>query len=120
MLTFLLSPLGKAVGIGAIIIAAFFGFRLWLSSHDAGVRAGYVLLAEKTAADAKAAEMERQRNAASQALDELEKRRAADEINDQAAQAATDLQVAEYEKKLDAAGRQCKLDSADVDFILQH
>lgn len=117
---FVLSPIEKIGGAVAIIVLALFGFRIWLAAHDAGVRSGYVLQVEATAAQAKADEMERQRNAATQALDEAEKRRAADEINDQAAQAAADLQVSEYEKKLDAAGRQCKLDGDDVRFLLDH
>ncbi len=55
-------------------------FRLWLSSHDAALLEGYVLLSEKTAAEAKAAEMERQRNAAALALEENRKRALADAL----------------------------------------
>lgn len=116
----LLSPLEKIGGAVAIVILAFFGFRVWLASHDAGVRSGYVLLAEKTSAEAKATEMERQRNAASQALDEAEKRRSADDIADQAREAEANIQVSEYEKRLAAAGRQCALDGDDVRFLLDH
>ncbi|MEH3125581.1 hypothetical protein [Agrobacterium cavarae] len=56
------------------------GFRLWLSSHDAAMLKGYVTLAEKTAAEARADEMERQRNAAAQALEDYRKRAVADAL----------------------------------------
>jgi hypothetical protein len=92
--------------------------------HDPQVasaaREGYVQLAEKTAAEAKATEMGRQRDAASQALSEASKRQQADELADQAIQAQTDLDTADYEKRLQAAGRACNVDSDDAGFILHH
>lgn len=50
-------------------------------ANDAA-REGYVLLAEKEAAEAQIAEMERQRNAAARALEEYRKRAAADRLTD--------------------------------------
>lgn len=81
---------------------------------------GYVLESEKTTAEAKAAEMERQRNASAQALEEARKRQAADDAAQQAKDAQTDKEIADYEKKLAAANRQCLADPADVQFLQPH
>ena len=81
---------------------------------------GYVLESEKTTAEAKAAEMERQRNASAQALEEARKRQAADDAAQQAKDAQTDKEIADYEKKLAAANRQCLADPADVQFLQSH
>ena len=81
---------------------------------------GYVQESEKTTAEAKAAEMERQKNAASQALSDAAKRQAADEIAQQAKDAETDVAIADYEKKLAAANRQCLIDDADRQFLQSH
>lgn len=120
MMAFLLSPLGKIAGAALLIVGLFLGFRIWLASHDRATLAGYVLLAEKTTAEAKASEMERQRNAASQALSDAQKRQAADELAQQAKDAETDVAIADYETKLAAANRQCLADSGDVKFLLDH
>ncbi len=81
---------------------------------------GYVLESEKTTAEEKVAELERQRNAASQALTEAAKRQAADELAQQAKDAETDVAIADYEKKLATANRQCLADPADVQFLQSH
>lgn len=120
MLAFVMSPIGKIAGVLVVLAGLFIGFKWWLAEHDKTVLSGYVAVAEKTAAEAKAAEMERQRNAASQALDEANKRQAADDLADQASEAQNDIEMAEYEKKLSAANRQCALDDADVQFLQSH
>lgn len=81
------SLLGRIAAFLIAVLLAFGGFRLWLSSHDAALLKGYVLLSEKTAADAKAAELERQRNAAAQALEDYRKRAVADALAQQKRQA---------------------------------
>lgn len=120
MIAFFLTPLGKIVGAGLIVAALFLGFRAWLASHDAGVRSGYVLLAEKTAAEAKATEMERQRNAAAQSLSEFQKRAAADDIADRQKQATLEQDLRANELLLSEKNRSCAADDGDVDFILHH
>ncbi|WP_412474754.1 hypothetical protein ACK83U_00995 [Rhizobium sp. WW22] len=81
---------------------------------------GYVLESEKETAEAKAAELERQRNASAQALEEARKRQAADDAAQRAKDAQTDIEIADYEKKLAAANRQCLADPADVQFLQSH
>ncbi|WP_028747976.1 hypothetical protein [Rhizobium mesoamericanum] len=120
MLAFLVSPLGKLAGAALIVLVAFLGFRIWLASHDKAILSGYVLLSEKTAAEAKAAEIERQRNAASQALDEHRKRLAAAEASEQAAKDTLENEIKAYELQLSEKNRACFADAADRDFILHH
>ncbi|MEH3108964.1 MAG: hypothetical protein PGN22_02805 [Agrobacterium cavarae] len=71
--------------VAAILVAlsVYAGFRIWLHEHDSAILKGYVLLSEKTAAEAKANELERQRNAATQALEEYRKRAVADALTQQ-------------------------------------
>lgn len=114
-----------AIFIAVGVLAGIAVSSLYVSFiHDpkvaAAAREGYVQLAEKTAAEAKATEMERQRNVASQALTDAQKRKEADDVADQARQAQSDAEVADYEKKLQAANRGCTADSDDVEFLLKH
>ena len=74
---------GRALAVLLALLAAFGAFRVWLSHHDATLLSGYVLRVEKTAAEAKANELERQRNAATQALEEYRKRSVADALTQQ-------------------------------------
>jgi molecular chaperone DnaK (HSP70) len=80
-------------------------------------RAGYVLVAEKTAAEARAEEMERQRNAAAQATEEHRKRLQAAQASEQAAKDTLEKEIAEHEKALDAAGAVCRLTDADLRWL---
>lgn len=73
----------KAIWAGAIVIALIAGFKLWLSAHDAALLSGYVLQSEKTALQAQLNEVERQRNAAAQSLEEYRKRAVADALTQQ-------------------------------------
>ena len=75
--------IGRAIALVLIVLLLFVGFRIWLSSHDAAILKGYVLLSEKAAAEARANELERQRNAATQALEEYRKRAVADALTQQ-------------------------------------
>ncbi|PDV89948.1 hypothetical protein CO652_00565 [Rhizobium sp. H4] len=83
-------------------------------------RAGYVLLAEKTASDAKAAEMERQRNAAAQATEEHRKRLEAAQAAEQAAKDTLEQEISSYERQLSEKNRACAVTAADRDWLLRH
>ncbi|MCW0014925.1 hypothetical protein [Rhizobium sp. BT-226] len=83
-------------------------------------RAGYVLLAEKTAAEAKAVEMERQRNAATQATEEHRKRLAAAEAAEQTAKDTLETEIQSYELQLSEKNRACAVTAADRDWLLRH
>ncbi|WP_017993959.1 hypothetical protein [Rhizobium leguminosarum] len=120
MFAFFANPIGKVVGAVGLCVLAFIGFRIWLAAHDANVRSGYVLLAEKTAAEAKAAEMERQRNAAAQATEEHRKRLAAAEASEQAAKDTLENEIRSYELQLSEKNRACAVTAADRDWLLRH
>lgn len=120
MFAFLANPIGKVVGAIGLCVLAFIGFRIWLAAHDANVRSGYVLLAEKTAAEAKASEMERQRNAAAQAVEEHRKRLDAAESENVKSEITREAEIRGYELLLSEKNRKCMADGADVDFINRH
>lgn len=120
MIAFLLSPLGKIAGAVALLAAAFLGFRVWLSAHDAAVLKGYVLVSEKIAAEAELAEVKRQLDAGKIVIasyTEVAKNARAKEL-ETSAQAET--RIKEYEAKLVSLGRRCDLDSADIDELLHN
>ncbi|WP_312809496.1 hypothetical protein [Agrobacterium cavarae] len=77
------SIIWRIVAAILIVLSIYAGFRLWLHAHDSAILQGYVLLSEKTAAEARANELERQRNAATQALEEYRKRAVADALTQQ-------------------------------------
>ncbi|MGO6707586.1 hypothetical protein [Rhizobium johnstonii] len=83
-------------------------------------REGYVLLAEKTAAEAQVVEMERQRNAAAQASEEHRKRLEASQAAEQSAKDTLEQEISAHEKALDAAGSNCRLTDADVRWLRDH
>lgn len=73
----------KAIWSIVLVVALAGGFKLWLSTHDAALLQGYVLISEKTAAESLATEMIRQRNAAAQSLEEYRRRAVADALMQQ-------------------------------------
>ncbi|TBF08738.1 hypothetical protein [Rhizobium ruizarguesonis] len=83
-------------------------------------RAGYVLLAEKTAAEAKATEMERQRNAAARATEEHRKRLEAAQAAEQAARDTLETEIQSYELQLSEKNRSCAVTAVDRDWLLRH
>ncbi|MDQ1186100.1 hypothetical protein QE369_002519 [Agrobacterium larrymoorei] len=93
--------IGRAVAFVLALLIAVAGFRLWLSLHDASVLKGYVLLSEKSAAEAKANEMERQRNAAAQALEDYRKRALADALIQQQIEAKQEQAIKDDNQNLD-------------------
>ncbi|MBB3315098.1 hypothetical protein FHT77_000940 [Rhizobium sp. BK181] len=117
---FITGPIGKVLGGSLLLLALIGGFRWWLHEHDATVLSGYVLQSEKVAAEETAREMERQRDAASQALDEFQKRAAADDLVDQQKQATLEQDLKANELLLSEKNRSCAADARDVDFIRRH
>ncbi len=122
MFAFFATPLGRWVGsiVGGLLIIAMIygGFRLWLSSHDASILSGYVLLSEKTTAEAKVTEMERQRNEARQAINDYRKQLETAKAQDAKDDIETESRIRSYELLLSEKNRSCAADQSDVDFIL--
>lgn len=77
--------------------------------------AGYVLKSEKISAEAKAAEMERQRNAATQSLEEYRKRAASAEKAKKEANERLEKLIAE-----DSGDDGLRWNDADVEWLRQH
>lgn len=80
---------------------------------------GYVRIAEKAAADAKADELQRQLDAANTANQSLQ-----DQINQNAVQNAQrekdrENDITGYELRLSAANRRCALNADDIDTIMR-
>lgn len=114
MIAFLFSPLGKIAGGALLIVALIAGGKLWLISHDHAVLQGYVLLSEKTAADAKAAKEAHDKQAAQQALEESRKR-------ELSATQAKDQARADLQKRIAADNDSgCTWTSDDDSFQLRH
>ncbi len=122
IITWLLtSKIGRILLGGLIIVGAFFAFRAWLAWHDSNVaeaaKNGYVLLAEKTAAEAKAAEIQRQLDAAKQSLATFQKRLEAETVQDKIDDQKREDSIRSYELLLSEANRRCAVDQSDIDFI---
>lgn len=95
------SLMARLAALILFVLLVLGGFRLWLSAHDGALLKGYVLLSEKTAAEAKAAELERQRNAAALALEDYRKRAAADALAQQALEAQLEEAIRNDNQKMD-------------------
>lgn len=93
--------IGRAIALVLIVLSLYGGFRLWLHTHDSALLKGYVLLSEKTAAEAKANEMERQRNAATQTLEEYRKRAVADALIQQKLEAQLEEAIRDDNQNMD-------------------
>lgn len=111
--------LGAGVAAG-LVLYHLYAVSIGYPSAKREARAGYVLLAEKTAAEAKAAEMERQRNAAAQATEEHRKRLEASQAAEQAAKDTLESEIRGYELILSEKNRACALTAADRDWLLRH
>ncbi|WP_049732873.1 hypothetical protein [Rhizobium ecuadorense] len=117
----LLDGLKLGAGIAAgLLLYHLYAIAIGYPSAAREARAGYVILAEKTAAEAKATEMERQRNAAAQATEEHRKRLEAAQASEQFAKDTLETEIKSYELQLSQKNRQCVLDRGDVDFLLRH
>jgi len=82
-------------------------------------RAGYVLIAEKTALEAQLAKERRLAIAAAQSLEEHRKRLAASQQAEALASDKLEAEIAENEALLEKSGRRCTADQSDVDFIMR-
>ena len=91
----------KAIWAVVIVIALIAGFKLWLSAHDAALLSGYVLQSEKTALQAQLNEVERQRNAAAQSLEEYRKRAVADALTQQKLEAQLEQAIKDDNQNAD-------------------
>jgi hypothetical protein len=120
MLTFLLSPLGKIAGVGAILVAAFLGFRLWLHNHDKAVLNGYVTIQEKVAAEAERDELKRQLDAGKIVIASYTE--IANNARKKEARTSefAEARIKEYEAKLIETGRSCGLSSDDIGELLNN
>jgi len=102
----------------AAVVALAIGVRVWISYHDTALLSGYVQQAELTAANARAAESKRQASAAQAALDEYQRKLAAEQVNNARAQAALEAEIESYEKNITDSGRACRIDDADRNWLL--
>jgi hypothetical protein len=117
----ILDTLKIGAGIAAgLMLYHLYAVSIGYPSARREARAGYVLIAEKTAAEAKAAEMERQRNAASQATEEHRKRLEAAQAAEQAAKDTLESEINAYELQLSEKNRACAVTAADRDWLLHH
>jgi len=117
----LLDTLKMGAGIAAgLVLYHLYAVSIGYPSAAREARAGYILLAEKSAADARAAEMKRQRNAASQAIEEHRKRLAAADASEQAARDTLETEIQSYELQLSEKNRACAVTAADRQWLLRH
>ncbi|MBX4950222.1 hypothetical protein HJA95_11695 [Rhizobium binae] len=117
----LLDTLKMGAGIAAgLVLYHLYAVSIGYPSAARQARAGYVMLAEKTAAEARAAEMERQRNAASLATEEHRKRLLAAEVAEQAARDTLENEIRSYELELSRENRACAVTAGDRQWLLRH
>ncbi|MFL5019724.1 MAG: hypothetical protein ACJ8EW_26755 [Rhizobium sp.] len=117
----ILDTLKMGAGIAAgLMLYHLYAVSIGYPSAARQARAGYVLVAEKSAAEAKAAEMERQRNAAAKAGEEHRKRLAAAEAAEQAARDTLEIEIQSYELQLSEKNRACAVTAADRQWLLRH
>ncbi|EJB03744.1 hypothetical protein Rleg9DRAFT_2581 [Rhizobium leguminosarum bv. trifolii WSM597] len=117
----LLDTLKMGAGIAAgLMLYHLYAVAIGYPSAAREARAGYVMLAEKTTAEAKAAEMERQRDAAAEATEEHRKRLAAAEASEQAARDTLEIEIQSYELQLSEKNRACAVTAADRQWLLRH
>jgi predicted ATPase with chaperone activity len=80
----------------------------------AAAREGYVVEARATAAEAKAAELQRQVNAGQLVISSYQEIAKNDRTRDEQMAADTETRIRDYEKLLRAAGRRCDLNADDI------
>ena len=91
----------KIIWSVVLIVALAGGFKLWLSMHDAALLEGYVLRSEKAALESQLAELERQKNAAAQSLEEYRKRAVADALTQQKLEAQLEQAIKDDNQNAD-------------------
>lgn len=109
------------IGVGVLVGLAL------ASLHDAWIddpavereaRAGYVLLSEKTALQAQLDEMERQRNAASQTIEEFRRRKLADDLIQSRAEAQAERAI--HDDNKDTQDGDYRWSDDDLGWLCQH
>lgn len=103
----------------AAVLAYAVTYMIIVPLERADARRGYVVLSEKIAAEAEAAELRRQRDASSQSLEEHRKRLAVAQASEEQANGRLEKEIAQNEIALDAAGRSCRVDPADLQWLLK-
>ncbi|KPH10305.1 hypothetical protein CO657_04030 [Rhizobium acidisoli] len=117
----LLDTLKMGSGIAAgLMLYHLYAVAIGYPSAAREARAGYIMLAEKTTAEAKAVEMERQRDAAAEATEEHRKRLKAAEASEQAARDTLETEIQSYELQLSEKNRACAVTAADRQWLLRH
>ncbi|ANK84785.1 MULTISPECIES: hypothetical protein [unclassified Rhizobium] len=117
----LLDALKMGAGMAAgLVLYHLYAVSIGYPSAARQARAGYVLMSEKTAAEARAAEMERQRNAAAGAGEEHRRRLEAAKAAEQAARDTLENEIRSYEFELSQTNRACAVTAADRDWLLRH
>lgn len=91
----------KAIWSVVAVVAVIGGFKIWLSMHDASLLEGYVLQSEKAALESQLTEMERQKNAAAQSLEEYRKRAVADALTQQKLEAQLEQAIKDDNQNVD-------------------
>lgn len=91
----------KAIWSVVAVVAVIGGFKIWLSMHDASLLEGYVLRSEKAALESQLTEMERQKNAAAQSLEEYRKRAVADALTQQKLEAQLEQAIKDDNQNVD-------------------
>jgi hypothetical protein len=114
MIAFLFSPIGKALGIFALVIAGLLVARIWLASHDHAIREEMVKSFEQQAAEAQAKEAQRQAAAAGQAVEEYRKRLIAAQAQDKQ---ASDQLKAITSLIASKQASSCKLTPHDIEIL---
>lgn len=120
-----LSSIGMAAVAVLAMVLYYEGLRLPLIGQivDGAVARrleGYVLLSEKTAADAKASEIKRQADAATKALKAANDRASVAKAAEVKARSDLEKGIMSYEQRLLESNRRCLADDLDLDFILRH
>ncbi|ACI54047.1 conserved hypothetical protein [Rhizobium leguminosarum bv. trifolii WSM2304] len=117
----LLDTLKMGAGIAAgLMLYHLYAVAIGYPSAAREARAGYIMMAEKTTAEAKAAEMERQRDAAAEATEEHRKRLKAAEASEQAARDTLETEIQSHELQLSEKNRACAVTAADRQWLLRH
>ncbi len=108
------------LGLGVLVGLALGSLynAVWRDSQIAAeARSGYVLAAEAVAAKAQAAELARQQQAASAALDALNARIVAASQAEAEKDAAHEQSIRDYEARLAQEHRSCPLSAADLEWL---
>ncbi|MFB9952019.1 hypothetical protein ACFFP0_24485 [Rhizobium puerariae] len=106
---------GLAIGL---VVYHLYASLIGYPSAAREAREGYVLLAEKTAAQATVAELQRQLQASNSAKQSLQEKITKDTAEDVQREKDREAKILEYEVRLSQANRRCALDRADIDAIL--